>query len=137
MKILPEHKKILALRLRGESDRKICSELNISDKAFKDIVRGEVFETALGLALDMITGEIPYHPAVASKQAISKMKEKPEQIKVKIAEDDIIDPKIRLQALRDLEDRGFGKPREHVVLEDVWSILFRVSRGRLDQGMEE
>jgi len=137
MKIGEQHRKILALRLRGESQKRIASEIGISELTLKKVLDDEVFKLAQDLAVEIITGEIPYHPSLASKKEIMKMDKKPERIRRTIAEDEAVNPKIKLQALRDLEDRGFGKPTEHVIFENVFDVLMRVQGSRLSQGMVE
>ena len=135
--ISDQYRIILASRLEGMTDRKIASELKISFQTLSKILESDEFKMVQDLAVGLVSGEIPYHPALSAKEEVLKMKELPERIQRKIAEDDALAPAVRLKATEMLQDRVGGKPKEYVVLDDAWGVLQRVHGAKLEQGMLE
>lgn len=117
--------------------RKIASELKVSFGTLEKILESDEFLMVQDLAVGLVSGEIPYHPAISAKEEVMKMKEFPETIQRKIAEDDSLPPTVRLKATEMIQDRVGGKPKEYIILDDAWKVLQRVHGQRLDRGMLE
>ena len=135
--IADSYKFILACRLKRMTDRQIAASLKISFATLKKMTDSDEFKMVLDLAVGLVSGEIPYHPAISAKEQVLQMGELPEEIQRKIAEDDTIAPNVRLKATELLQDRVGGKATEHILLDDPFTVLRRVHGQRIEQGMIE